>query len=92
MDDPFLAWLAGLAIFLTVDRAVVPRVVRIPAVFWSFVAVETGLAVAVAVRGFPGVESHLAVRWIVAAVLAMHVVQNLSRWDRARHDDAHRRP
>lgn len=84
MTDGFYPALIGLVALLTVNRLVLPRFVLNPWVFWPFVAVDLVAIALVAWFGFPGIEDEVVARWIVAAMLAVHVVSNLSRRDRAR--------
>ena len=52
---------------------------RYPALYWIVQGMDAAIIVAVLVWGVPGVRGHATVvNWIIAAVVAMHIVQNLS--------------
>jgi hypothetical protein len=88
-------WTVGvLAVVLALNRIAVPSVLHHPVAFWGIQALNAGLAVAVILFGVPGLEGFGAVAWLVAALLAFHVIQNVAlRADtlgRARRDAAER--
>lgn len=91
VGDPFYAALVGLIVLLTLNRLLLPRLVRLAWAFWPFLALDAAVLVYVGWRGFPGIEAATSARWIVAALLAVHIAQALSTWDRARWDDEKRR-
>lgn len=67
-----------LAALLAVNRLVVPMTFTRPAAFWAIQAVDVVLAVLVAVFGIPGLEAYRSVGWLIAGLLAFHVLQNIA--------------
>lgn len=67
-----------LAVVLALNRLVVPGAVRRPPVFWGVQALNAALALGVVIFGVPGLEGYPAVSWLIAGLLAFHIVQNLT--------------
>lgn len=82
--DPFLAVLVGLAALLAVNRLALPRVAHRDVLFVPLVGVNIVLAGYVALIGLPGLEGVGVVRWVVTALLAMHVALAFSERSKAR--------
>lgn len=78
--------LIALAVLLAANRWVLPGRILNGWVYWPITAANLASLVYVVVHGVSGVEGYYVVRWLVAAVIAVHLVQNLSLRDRARHD------
>lgn len=67
-----------LAAVLAANRLVVPSTYNRPAFFWGLQALNGGLALATAGYGLPGLSAYPVVSWMVAALLAFHIFQNVA--------------
>lgn len=79
--------LVALAVLLAANRWVLPGRILTPWVYWPITAANVASLIYFVVHGVSGVEGYYVVRWLVAAVIAVHLVQNLSLRDRAHHDE-----
>lgn len=83
--------LVALAALFLADRLLVPRFLRVEAVFWSFQALNLAAAGWFAVRGIAGLGHLPMVKWLVVAMIAFHMVMGFSMRSRARWEDERRR-
>lgn len=67
-----------LALVLAINRLGTPMTYTRPVVFWGIQAANVALAVPAVLVGVPGMEAFPAVGWLIAGLLAFHVLQNLS--------------
>lgn len=82
--DPFFAVLGALAILLAVNRLALPRVAHRLIFFVPIVAADIAVAAGTALFGLPGLQDMGAVRWIVSALMALHVALAFSERSKAR--------
>jgi hypothetical protein len=84
MDDfPWEVLVLGLV--LLGNRVLLPLGVKRPWLFWALQAMDVAVAVGAVVHaGLPGRSAYPVVGWMVAALLAFHVVQNFTMRDHAR--------
>lgn len=79
---------AALALVLALNRLATPATYFRPVAFWAIQGLDLALAVAAAVWGLPGLAGYSSVGWLVAALLAFHVFQNVALRSRAVHKRA----
>lgn len=77
----------ALAVVLGINRLALPAAIKRPPLFWAIQAMDVAVIVAVLFFGMPGLKHVPAVAWMVAAIVAFHVVQNLSVRSKAVHDE-----
>lgn len=70
--------LIALAVLFGVNRLVLPRFLRRPAIFWPLNVVNLATALWVYANGFPGMEDQVAVRLLIGTLLLFHIAQNLA--------------
>ena len=73
-----LPWEIGLLSAVLLSNRLAAKVFHVNArIFWTVQASNLGMAAFVAWYGLPGLERFGGVRWMVAALLVFHAVQNL---------------
>lgn len=77
--------LVALAALLLANRVLIVRYADRDAVYWPLQVADVAAAGWVAWAGLPGSDHTPVVRWLVAALMVFHVVQNAALRSRQRH-------
>jgi len=67
-----------LGLVLGINRVGTPHTYTRPFAFWGIQAMNVALAVPAVVFGLPGMDAVPLLGWLIAGLLAFHVLQNVS--------------